>query len=612
MLDAPRELVGAGALTLAQKRHLRAEVRGVADVGDPVEGEARQQPDRHRAPGVDVVAEAAAEHELGEVPVLDAHHALEHDDAGVDRALGKLELADVALGEGHVFAVAGFRPPDQHEFAAGPGAAQPRSDRGGKLLAVAPSQQAARIHHPRPDHLRAGVDEAGAADAGRGRRADHAAVHVLVDPDVLDGPDRAAHPVADLRPFEGRSGRGGAGHEPVLRAHDHLAVGADVHEGAQRFALVDPGGEHAGHGVRPDEARHDRQQAHLRVRRGLERQLAGGDDDAVAHRRRIGCEPHVRHVDAEEDVVHARVADHHDLVEVVAGDAGAGARFLDEVVDRVQHLGAQGGELLLVELGVGDARHEVAAVDGLGVDAAHRGQLLPGIEVHERPHDAGGADVERHAVGVPGGVAGLDVDDPAVEGGDGQRAALLAQLPGDLAHHRERDAPGGRGIDGRQHLGEIRGLVVLLARDVRDDDVLLHARVEREAGAVHHSGAGRIAAGEDLVARLGLRRQGHDLAVGHRARLAAEPEPLPHLLVAELEGVLHGGRGHVPGEDLAAAAPAAPARAAGRLHADTRRPRRVEQRGAAPDARPAHRLRAVRIDESDFDQVRFRHPVRTP
>ena len=353
---------------------------------------------------------------------------------------------------------------------------------------------------------------------------------------------------------------------------------------------VDPGREHARHGVRADEAGHDRQQADLRVRRGLERKLARGDDDAVAHRGRIGREPHEGHVDAEEDVVHAGVADHHDLVDVLAGHSGDAARVPDEAVDRVQHLGAERDELLLVELRVGDARHEVAAVHGLRVDAADRGQLLPGLQVQERPHDAGGADVERHAVGVLGGVPGLDVDDAAVERGDRELAALLAQLAGDLAQRRDRDAPVDRGVDGRQHLREIGGLAVLLARGARGDDLLYHAGVDREPRAVRGSAVerlrpGRVAAGQDLVPRLRLRRQGHHLAVGDRAGLAAETEALLHLLVAELEGVLHGGRGDVAGEDLAAAAPASAARAARGIHGDARRPGRVEQRGAASDTR---------------------------
>ena len=100
---------------------------------------------------------------------------------------------------------------------------------------------------------------------------------------------------------------------------------------------------------------------------------------------------------------------------------------------------------------------------------------------------------------------------------------------------------------------------------------------------------------------------GNDFAIGHRAGLATEAEPLLHLLVTELESVLHGGRGYVAGEDFATAAPAAPARAARGVHADARRLRSVEQGGAALDPHPAHRLHAAGIDETDSDAVRLRH-----
>ena len=305
--------------------------------------------------------------------------------------------------------------------------------------------------------------------------------------------------------------------------------------------------------------------------------------------------------------MHAGVADHHDLVDVVAGHAGVPARLLDEAVDRVQHLGAERNELLLVELRVGDARHEIAAVHGLGIDAADRGELLPGFQMQERPDDAGGADVERHAVGVLGGVSGLDVDDSIVERGDGELAALLAQLPGNLAHRGERDMPVDRDTQGRQHLREIGRLAMLFTRRVRGNDVLRHPRVDRESRAVRNP-----AAGQDLVTCLGLRGQRHDLAVGDRTGLAAEPEALLHLLVAELEGVLQGGRRDVAGQDLATAAPASTARAARGVHADARRPGGVEQRGVASHPRPAHDRRVVGVDEADFDAVDVRLLHRAP
>ena len=52
-----------------------------------------------------------------------------------------------------------------------------------------------------------------------------------------------------------------------------------------------------------------------------------------------------------------------------------------------------------------------------GLDAADRGELLAGLEVQERSDDAGGADVERHPVEIPGRVTGFDVDDATVERG---------------------------------------------------------------------------------------------------------------------------------------------------------------------------------------------------
>ena len=342
-------------LAFAEQRHLRAEVGRVADIGNTVERDVRQQPDRHRALGVDVVAEAAAEHELGEVGIVDAHHPLEQHDAGVDRALGELELADVALGEGHVVVLAGVGVPHQHELDSGIDGAQPCRERGGKPLAIGRPQPPHSVDHPCSDHLRAGIDETGSADADRARRSDDAAVNVVVDLHGLHGTHRAPHAVTNLSSFQRRTSRGGAGHEPIPRPHHDLAVGPDVDQSAQFVAFVDPCREHTRHGVRADESGDNRQQAHLRIGRGLERKIACGDDHAVAHRRCIRCQPHVRHVDAQEYVVHAGIADHDNLVDVVAGHAGLGASLPDESVHGIQHLGPQGGKLLRVELRVGDA-----------------------------------------------------------------------------------------------------------------------------------------------------------------------------------------------------------------------------------------------------------------
>ena len=130
----------------------------------------------------------------------------------------------------------------------------------------------------------------------------------------------------------------------------------------------------------------------------------------------------------------------------------------------------------------------------------------------------------------------------------------------------------------------------------RVDDVLLDSRIDCQTRAARSGGAG-----QDLVPRLRLRRQGHDLAVRHGPGLAAEPEPLLHLLVAELDRVLHGGRRNVAGENLAAATAAAPARPAGGVHRDARSLGGVEQRCATRDPNPPDGIRIAGIGESDLD-----------
>src|SRR5207245_2006279 len=125
----------------------------------------------------------------------------------------------------------------------------------------------------------------------------------------------AAQPGAELRALERRA-RGRRGRpEAVARAEEHLAVGPDVYRDANLGALVDAGRQGDGDGVGADEARDERQEAHARLGGDLQEELARREDERVTHHGRVGGEPDVGGVDAEEEVVHARVADDDDLVD---------------------------------------------------------------------------------------------------------------------------------------------------------------------------------------------------------------------------------------------------------------------------------------------------------
>ncbi len=93
-------------------------------------------------------------------------------------------------------------------------------------------------------------------------------------------------------------------------------------------------------------------------------------------------------------------------------------------------------------------------------------------------------------------------------------------------------------------------------RRLDGDGQLLDPGIER-----HRRGLGLAA--QQLMPGLGLGRHGPDHRVVDQPGLAGQPEPLAHLLVAELNVVGDRGRGQGAGDHLAAARPAAPALAAG-------------------------------------------------
>ena len=127
----------------------------------------------------------------------------------------------------------------------------------------------------------------------------------------------------------------------------------------------------------------------------LEEELARGQLARVAHHRRIGRQPHVGRIDAEQDVVHARVADHDHLVDPLGEHAGVRAELLHVLVQEPDDPRLELAQVPGIELREGDARHEVGAEHGLRVQARDGGELLARLELHEGGHHARGADVHR-------------------------------------------------------------------------------------------------------------------------------------------------------------------------------------------------------------------------
>src|SRR5213593_916416 len=99
VLDARRELERDLALAVGEERDLRALPGRVADGDDAVDVDRRHEADYSGALGVEVGAERPSQQHLVQVLGPDAKDVHQYLDPGRDRALGELELADVALGQ---------------------------------------------------------------------------------------------------------------------------------------------------------------------------------------------------------------------------------------------------------------------------------------------------------------------------------------------------------------------------------------------------------------------------------------------------------------------------------------------------------------------------------
>ena len=424
-----------------------------------------------------------------------------------------------------------------------------------------------RVHHAR------------AADALRRRVPERVHAQVAVgEPDAVDGAERRAHAAAQLGALECGAGGRGAGPEVVARAQQHLAVGADVHRDPPLRRLADAGGQRHRYRVGAHEAGHDGEEADARLRIHLEEELARGELERMSQHGRVGRKPHMRRIDAEEEMVHAGIAHHHHLVDPLREHARLGAELLHVLVEEAHDAGVELAEIAGIELGEGDARHEVGAEHRLGIEARHRGQLLAGLELHQRRHDAGGADVHREPELHERGVARVHGEDAASPGGDGDLARVLAQRLGQGADDFGGDvllAP----PDGAEQLLEVGGLVVLLLGQLHVDQLLADARVDGHALQRRR----RRLRAEDLEAPLVERgRHLHRDRLEHAA-LTREAIALAHEGVAELELVHHGGRRHGAGGELHPAGGAAPAPAAGGGDVHPGRVRGAEDGGARLD-----------------------------
>ncbi|MCY1234163.1 hypothetical protein D9M72_467370 [compost metagenome] len=107
-----------------------------------------------------------------------------------------------------------------------------------------------------------------------------------------------------------------------------------------------------------------------------------------------------RRVDAEEQVVHDRVANEDHVENVVAVDFALGADLADQAVDRLAHRLGHGFPAVRVHHHVGNAAHQVFAEADLRVGGARGADDAAGKQRHQMHGDGGRTDVAGNAIGL--------------------------------------------------------------------------------------------------------------------------------------------------------------------------------------------------------------------
>ena len=216
-----------------------------------------------------------------------------------------------------------------------------------------------------------------------------------MDADTLDRARCRTLPAGNLCTLKRRASRAGGGEQTVAVAQHDLRVGAYVHKQRHRLALVRGFGEDHRGGIGPNVSGDAGQ--HITAGVGVQQQIQirGSRPHLQIRGKCEGRPAQFDGVDAQQQVVHDRVAHEHGLDHILQITAGLRGHFLGELVDCVAH---HTGHLHLasrIHHHIGDAAHEVFAKADLRIHDTRRGQHLSGGEVAEVCRNRGGTHIHR-------------------------------------------------------------------------------------------------------------------------------------------------------------------------------------------------------------------------
>ncbi len=240
------------------------------------------------------------------------------------------------------------------------------------------------------------VEHARAAYAHRLLVADHSDLDpVRRDRDALDRALGGAHPAGDVAALQCRPRRARGGDDLAAMDEGHFGVGADIHHERRRGARPQRlGGEQRGDMVAPDEAADIRREMKIRAGGDRDAEIARLDVDRLAQGGDEGGAAELTHRQAEQQMVHGRVAAHGHIEDIGRPRSHRATEVVRERVDGGDRGGAQLLGRAAVADGVIDAADHVGAPGDLRVLDAEARDAGAGRQIDEEAGDIGGAEID--------------------------------------------------------------------------------------------------------------------------------------------------------------------------------------------------------------------------
>jgi hypothetical protein len=321
------------------------------------------------------------------------------------------------------------------------------------------------------------------------------------------------------------------------------------------------------------------------IRRSRLRHTPGNDGEG-RHRQRL-------RVDAERDLDHRLVAGHDDLVHLGRVDTALRAHFVGQLLEGLVRMPLEQLEGAVVHHDRRDPRDHVGAERLLRVQDRLHCLGLSGLEVEQRRHNRGGAEIECDRMAAAARVALLDVDQEIVGEHGGHLPVGPPQRAAELSHDVERH-PRLDVVHGGEQALEIRCLIV--ERRLVELDIALLDR-----GPQDH--VPPDADERSFGTRLERRHLDREVFVGVCA--TREPPAVLQLLDSERTRVDRAD-GRLARDDLDLALLARPVTAAGRVDRDPVPARGVEDRRAGEHARLLDGAVFAGLEEAEPDPLGMR------